>query len=98
MRIHFQKLIHLPVVTESKVKLGQVQDLEIDIDSHGIIAYLVGGKFFSKDWYRIVPVQIKKISEKEIIVEDAVIKSGEEKIISANQQSYQTIPERKFTE
>ncbi len=74
MRIYFHQLIHLPVVTRMGVKLGQVQDVEIEVETHGVVAYSVGGKFFGKDAYRIVPGQVVCITDTEMIVDDAILK------------------------
>lgn len=73
MFIYQQKLIHLPVFTESGAKLGHIIDMEIDIEDHHVRKYIVG-KFLGKETYLITPVQIKSISEDKIIVEDTILK------------------------
>lgn len=77
MRINQQKLIRLPVFTESGTKLGHVHDFEIDIESHYIRKYLVVSGLISKDTYFITPAQIISITDERIVVEDGVIKSIE---------------------
>jgi sporulation protein YlmC with PRC-barrel domain len=81
MYINEQKLIHLPVFTQSGEKLGHVVDIEIDLEAHMIRKYMVGTRF-RKETYLITPAQIVKIDDKQIIVEDTVSKvpgEGEDK-------------------
>lgn len=77
MYINEQKLIHLPVFTESGEKLGHVVDIEIDLEAHVIRKYIVGTRF-RKDTYLVTPAQILKIDDKQIVVEDTVSKVPEE--------------------
>jgi sporulation protein YlmC with PRC-barrel domain len=77
MIITFKALTSLPVFTQSGIKLGHIQDIELDVDDHFIRCYIVEPKFFGKELYRIVPLQIKKITDEKIIVDDAVIKDKE---------------------
>ncbi len=78
MFINHQKLIHLPVFTESGTKLGHVYDLEIDLDTHQIRKYMVGPRFIGKETYLITPAQIKSITAEKMVVEDTITKAPEE--------------------
>lgn len=80
MLIDLKTLIHLPVFTESGVKLGTIHDLELDVDTHSVRSYSVEPKFFGKESYRIRPSQIKLITLEKIIVEDALLKEKEKEI------------------
>jgi sporulation protein YlmC with PRC-barrel domain len=93
MYINHQKLIHLPVVTESGTKLGHVYDLEIDIETHQIRKYMVGPRFIGKETYLITPAQIKSITEEKMIVEDTITKAPEEMKKSRIGPVIDTMPE-----
>lgn len=77
MYINQQKLIRLPVFTESGEKLGHVHDFEIDLETHQIRKYLVVSGLISKDVYYISPAQIVSVTDDKIIVEDATLKNLE---------------------
>lgn len=77
MFVNHQKLIHLPVFTESGTKLGHIYDLEIDIETHHVRKYMVGPRFMGKETYLINPAQIKSITADKIIVEDTITKTPE---------------------
>jgi len=72
MLINFKILSHLPVFTERGIKIGQIQDVEINIENHSIHSYLVEPKFFGKEKYWVSPSQIKEITSEKVIVDDAV--------------------------
>lgn len=74
MYINHQKLMHLPVFTESGEKLGQIHDIEIDVETHHIRKYIIGPRFLGKETYLVTPAQIKSISSEKIVVEDTIIK------------------------
>jgi sporulation protein YlmC with PRC-barrel domain len=84
MIIRQQQLMQLPVVTESGEKLGTIHDIEFDVDTHSVRAYMVS-RFLGRDVYSIVPKQIKSISAEKIIVEDTVTKIRS----NQNQKSFQ---------
>lgn len=77
MIISHQKLIHMPVYTQSGVKLGHIYDLEIDVETHHIRKYLIGPRFIGKETYLVTPAQILDITKDKIIVEDTIIKESE---------------------
>lgn len=79
MKITQQQLMRLPVVTELGIKLGTIHDMEIDVETHQIRKYVVG-RFLGREIYHVAPTQIKKITDQEVIVEDAVIKIGSPKL------------------
>ncbi len=74
MVINLRKLLRLPVYTESGKKLGKVFDLELDIDSHVVVRYLVRLNIFSIKNLLIQSSLVKAIKEDRIIVEDSVEK------------------------
>ncbi len=77
MLINLHNLLHLPVFTESEIKLGKVHDLNLDIESHCVNSYIVRASLISKT-YLIKPSQIVSVGKEKIIVEDAVIKEEKE--------------------
>lgn len=74
MIINLHKLLHLPVFTESGTKLGRVYELEIDIDSHVIMQYLVRPNLLSARYFLVKNSQIKDITKDKIIVYDNILK------------------------
>jgi len=82
MIINLQKLLRLPVYTESGVKLGQVYDLEIDVDSHTVMQYLVRQNMLSAKYFLVKNSQIKDITKDKVIVEDNVLKVNPAKVFS----------------
>ena len=75
MIINLQQFLHLPVHTESGTKLGTVYDLEIDVDSHTILRYLVRPNFLSVKNFLVQRSQIKEIKATEIIVYDSEVQN-----------------------
>lgn len=75
MFINLRALQHLPVITQSGKKLGQVHDVEIAIDTHHVRKYIVS-RFLGKEQYLITPAQVVRITETEMVVEDAIIKDS----------------------
>lgn len=71
-------LLRLPVTTESGEFLGRVSDVELELESATIRAYLVSPSFvkglFSNEQYVITPSQVVSISADKMIVKDGVIK------------------------
>lgn len=80
MYINQQKLIRLPVFTESGEKLGHVHDFEIDIETHQIRKYIVTSGFINRDTYLVTPMQIVSITDEKIVVEDTIIKDTSETV------------------
>ena len=74
MRITVSTLRKLPVVTEQGTPLGRGTDVEIDADSHGIVAYLVGSsmRMFGAA-FRIVPAEVISITKDQMTVKDTAI-------------------------
>lgn len=75
--INLQKLLRLPVFTESEIRLGRVFDLEIDLDSQVVIRYLVRANFLSPKVFLIANSQVKEIKVDRIVVYDDVLRVGE---------------------
>lgn len=74
MYINLPKLTHLPVVTQSGIKLGRIYDIKLDIPSQMIVGYLVRPSALSRQNFLIKPSQVVKITAEEIVVEDATLK------------------------
>jgi len=72
MRINFDQLINLPVITQSKVELGKVRNLTIDVESHLIVKYIVKQGLFKNDLL-IAPAQVVSITDEMITVVDNVL-------------------------
>lgn len=75
MFIDWHTISHLPVFTESGQKLGNIREVEIDIENHLIRKYVVSHGFISKETFLVAPGQIKSITVEKIIVEDTIIKA-----------------------
>jgi len=78
MLINLYNLKHLPVITQSGVKLGKVYDINFDIETHCVKSYLVRHSVISQS-YLIKPVQVVNITNDSIIVEDGLVKEKVEK-------------------
>ncbi|HBV57995.1 MAG TPA: hypothetical protein DEB73_01900 [Candidatus Magasanikbacteria bacterium] len=76
MLLQFSKLKNLPVFTQSGIKLGQIFDIEIDLDSQSILRYVVKRGIVSRETLLIHRGQVVVITDEKIIVEDAVVKDG----------------------
>ncbi len=74
MFINLQKLLRLPVYTESEIKLGRIFDLELDITSQTIMRYLVRPNFFSAKTFLIANAQVKEIKNDRMVVYDSALK------------------------
>lgn len=77
MRITYHHLRRLPVFTERGTSLGVVVDIELDVESHAVIAYLVqsGIRWLGRA-HRISPSQVISITNDRMTVKDAVIPEG----------------------
>jgi len=68
--------IHLTVRTESGHQLGYVVDVDIDPETHQVMAYYVKSSrlmpYLVKSPLLISPTQVISVDEKEMVVEDAV--------------------------
>jgi len=78
MELTHKQLIHLPVVTKSGQSLGKVVRFSVDTESQHVAKYFVKSSVLIPDlfdnelivYYR----QVLSLTEKEMVVEDAVIK------------------------
>ncbi|MBI2426261.1 MAG: PRC-barrel domain-containing protein [Candidatus Kerfeldbacteria bacterium] len=82
MRISTDKLIGLPVETESGTKLGKVHAVVLDIDFSSVVHYVVRPLGIVEELiYRherlVAPAQVRSITEKKMVVDDALIKEKE---------------------
>lgn len=70
-------LLRLPVTTQSGEFLGRVSDVELELESSTIRAYLVSPSFvkglFTSEQYIITPSQVISISADKMIVKDGVV-------------------------
>ncbi|HSR89592.1 MAG TPA: PRC-barrel domain-containing protein [Candidatus Udaeobacter sp.] len=74
MIVNLQKLLRLPVYTESEIKLGRVFDLELDVTSQSVLRYLVRPNFLSPKSFLISSSQVKEIKNDRIVVYDDTLK------------------------
>lgn len=77
MLLVFSHLKNLPVFTRSGIKLGQIADIEIDLDSQSIIRYVVRRGIVSRGILLIHRGQVISITNEKMTVEDAVVQAGE---------------------
>ncbi len=75
MIINLQKLLRLPVFTESGIKLGRVFDLELDVEAQGVLRYMVRLNFLSAKIFLIQNSQVKEIKNDRFVVYDSVLKA-----------------------
>ena len=68
MIINLQKLLRLPVYTESGIKLGRIFDLEMDVDAQTVIRYFVRPNFLSPKYFLIAKSQVKEIQSDRVVV------------------------------
>ena len=83
MIINLHNLKNLPVFTQSGIMLGQIDDLNIQIEDHYVKNYQVSSGFFRVKKYLIKPEQIVEINKEKIVVEDAVIKETSQEEVKA---------------
>ena len=76
MVIGLQKLLRLPVYTESGIKLGRIFDLELDVATQAVMRYLVRPNFLSTKSFLIAGAQVKEIKNDRVVVYDSVLKAG----------------------
>jgi len=82
MRITLKQLRKLSVETQSGQDLGAIKDIVFDIDSQMVAQYEVGAMLgdhilFSRE-------QVLSISAEKMIVEDSVVREGNQSIDSAS--------------
>lgn len=73
MIVNLQKLLRLPVYTESGTKLGKIVDFEMDVDNQTVVRYFVRTILFSVKSFLIQNSQIKEIKDDKIVVYDSVV-------------------------
>ena len=73
MRYSHTQLEKFLVMTESQEELGRVHDVIYDDSFHTVVQYIVTSGMLRQKEYHIAPSQIKKITEKYIIVDDACV-------------------------
>lgn len=70
-------LLRLPVTTESGEFLGRVSDVELELESSTIRAYLVSPSFvkglFTSEQHLITPAQVVSISADKMVVKDGAV-------------------------
>ncbi|TSC84665.1 MAG: hypothetical protein G01um101413_49 [Parcubacteria group bacterium Gr01-1014_13] len=75
MVINLHELLHLPVYTESEVKLGRIFDLELDVNTQTVMRYLVRQNFLSASYLLVASAQVKEIKHDRVVVYDSVLKA-----------------------
>lgn len=80
MRIAWDTLITLPVVTESGQILGRIVSCVLEIDGHSVCSYEVKPSRLARHRYLIARDQVVAILEDKVIVKDATYKTEEKKI------------------
>jgi len=83
MTLNKEKLIGLPVFTQSGEGLGKISDFEMEPQSQKIIQYYVSSKdlikeIFSKELI-INSSQVISITAEKMVVEDNLVKAGQSK-------------------
>lgn len=77
MLIKTKELLGKKVVTRSGSILGKVADFEVDSSRHSVVSYQVQGDLLGLKAPLMVHVsQVLEINEKEMVVEDAVVREG----------------------
>ncbi|TAL19419.1 hypothetical protein EPN90_03685 [Patescibacteria group bacterium] len=78
MRIDSRDLVGLPVLTESRRRLGKVLSFEIDVDSQAVTLYHVGARHWpGAARYLISPRQVASVTAEEMVVFDAAVRERE---------------------
>jgi sporulation protein YlmC with PRC-barrel domain len=72
MIISAKGLINLPVFTLSGIKLGKVNDVQLDIDAQVIAHYVVASGSWKKKTFLIAPAQVRSITAERMTVNDAL--------------------------
>lgn len=79
MLISTATLLGLPVVTESGVRLGTVKEVIFDVASQAVREYAVHQSFLKKitpSPLLISPNEVVRITDKQMVVKDLVIRAG----------------------
>ena len=75
MIINLNRLLRLPVYTESEIKLGRIFDMELDVESQAVARYLVRPNFLSAKYFLIAGAQVKEVKDDRVVVYDSAIKT-----------------------
>jgi sporulation protein YlmC with PRC-barrel domain len=86
MIINLNKLLDLPVYTESGVKLGKIFDLELDVENHLVLRYLVRPNFISMQNFLIQISQVREITADKVVVDDSVAKINSEEAVEGAEE------------
>ena len=74
MIVTLKKIISLPVRTVLGAALGRIANAQIDAEKHVVLSYLVVSGWLDKKTFLIKPVQVVSLNEKEMVVEDSLLK------------------------
>lgn len=80
MKILAKQLLHLPVETQSGMRLGEIDDMEMDIDQHNVLRYVVRPAFVPRPFAKeliITPTEVVSITAVKMIVKDGVVPVGD---------------------
>lgn len=90
MRMLAKQIVGLPVYTERDVHVGSVESIELDIDSHAVVAYVVLpttgvqvviDKLLNKhESLRVSTQQVLSISAKRMVVKSTAIPSEDSSV------------------
>jgi sporulation protein YlmC with PRC-barrel domain len=84
MLVSLKKLIGLTAYTQSGSRLGKISAVHLDTDNHMVREYLIRASIFNSRVFLVKPIQVLEITDKKMIVEDAVLeeKQSEQKTTS----------------
>lgn len=75
MRLSLKKIIDLSVETEMGENLGKIIDLNLDINNHAVVEYVLQIGILKRQKLLIKPIQVVKITNEKMIVDDTVLKN-----------------------
>jgi sporulation protein YlmC with PRC-barrel domain len=71
MRMRAKQIIGLPAVTQSGQQLGTVSDLEVDVENHAIVQYVVRrGRLLAAAELLVHQAQVVSVDETMLVVVD----------------------------
>lgn len=71
MQINLRTLLRLPVYTESGGKIGRVQEVVVNSDSHAVRHYQVGK--LTGERHLVAPSQVRSITAERMTVVDSLL-------------------------
>ena len=80
MRISYSQLRKLSVETKSGEVLGHVGDVVFDLDGQLVVQYEVRSSILSTKKYTISREQVLSITDKKMLVDDAVVGQQEDRL------------------